>query len=190
MRLLSLAAPPSSVGADPPRISLRTNRSASATPPQGGSVSCSFIDRVKPSFIGAFSTASPRSGLTLKGGANRADTLVPGQAPAPGRLRKTEAPIIRQTLPSRSVDFSHIGRNRHAFARSCVLPENRDCAIVRAARGGDFPAPHGVDINEARVLRGIEPRVQIEEGELFLPGRNRTAPREAPRPRKQGGRRK
>ena len=60
----------------PPRISLRTNRSASATfpplsvgnDPQGGSVSRSFIDRVKPSFIGAFSTAPLRSGFTLKGG--------------------------------------------------------------------------------------------------------------------------
>ena len=49
----------------PPRISLRTNRSASATPPQGGSVSCSFIDRVKLSFIGGFSTAPHWSELIL-----------------------------------------------------------------------------------------------------------------------------
>ena len=40
---LSLAAPPSSVGADPPRISRRTNRSASATPPQGGSNSLPIL---------------------------------------------------------------------------------------------------------------------------------------------------
>ena len=67
----------------PPRISLRTNRSASATfppssvgnDPQGGSVSCSFIGRVKPSFIGAFSTAPPRLGLTRRGRIHAAHVL-------------------------------------------------------------------------------------------------------------------
>ena len=63
-----------------------------------------------------------QSRLTLKGGANRADTLVPGQAPAPDRLRKTETPIIRQIHPPRSVDFSRIGRNRTAIPRNCRTP--------------------------------------------------------------------
>ncbi len=144
-----------------------------------------------------FSTTPPRSAIAHssiaidpQGGSQSGGHIGPRTGPCAWPATEDRSPYHPANPPSPVGRFlPHWSKSNR---NSPQLPYSlKTWTTLSCAQRGEAIFPHWMESIPRRrgFPHGAEPRVKSEEGEFFLPGRNRTAPREAPRSWIQGGRR-